>query len=108
MRSATSSFISSSKGGATTSTLAPAARAPGPPAARVLSRQQPRDRNLRARIVDRTGRVERAQHEEDVRLVKERERELAPEIARLGVGRVRAARHPVGQQELDAAPERAL
>src|SRR5437867_416714 len=68
----------------------------------------PRDRDLRARIVDRASRVDRAQDEQDVRLVEERERYLAPQVARLGSRRIRAARHPVRQEELDPAAQRSL
>src|SRR5687767_657389 len=39
--------------------------ATGPPSVRVLTRQEPGDRDLRARIVDRAGGVDRTQHEQD-------------------------------------------
>src|SRR6185503_5057551 len=83
-------------------------RTAGPPSVRVLTRQKPGDRDLRARIVDRASRVDRAKHEQDVRLVEERERDLAPQIARLGAGRICAAGHSVREEELDAAAKRAF
>src|SRR5207249_8912888 len=79
-----------------------------PPATRILAREQPRDRGLCARVVDLAGRVDRAQHEQHVRLVEERERELAPEVARLARRRIAAALELVREQELDAAAQRAL
>src|SRR5438477_2814173 len=66
-------------------------RAPTPTSPRVLSREEPADRRLRAVVVDRAGRVDSAEHEEDIGLIEERERELPPEIARRGVRRIAAA-----------------
>src|SRR5437867_10224371 len=83
-------------------------RTTGPAPVGVLARQEPRDRDLRARIVDRAGSVDRAQHEQDVRLVEEWERDLAPQIARLGPGGVGTARHAVREEELDTAAQRSL
>jgi hypothetical protein len=45
---------------------------------------------LRAVVIDRAGGVEGPQHEENVGLIKERERELAPEKTWSGVGRIAA------------------
>src|SRR5438270_4804576 len=79
-----------------------------PATARILSREQPRDRGLRARIVDLARGIDRPQHEEDIGLVEERERQLAPQVARLARRRVTAELELVGEQELDAPPQRPL
>src|SRR2546423_3446567 len=95
-----SSRISSSYGGGSGSS-----RTPAPPAARARGAAS---RGLCAVVLDRAGGIDRAQNEENVRLIEERERELAPEIAGSRVRRIAPALDLVREQELHAAAERPL
>src|SRR5437667_75788 len=83
-------------------------RAPTPTPAPVLSREEPADRGLRAIILDRAGRIDRAKHEEHVGLVEQREGELPPEVAWSCVGRIAPALDVIGEEELDSSAQRAL